>query len=90
MEATGAPDLPSPDWVHIALQLRPDGTFTVFVNRKLVSQSRYPLQDFKEFRWKIELGGASVDTELLVRNLTLWRGERFPVEITPPAAPPHR
>jgi hypothetical protein len=84
-EVSADPDLPSRDWVHLALQIRPDGTFTVFVNRRLVSQSQHPLKEYKDYLWKIELGGASVDTELLVRNLTLWRGERFEVLGSEPA-----
>ena len=78
-EVSGAPFLPSRDWVHLALQVRPDGLTSFFVNREQINVSRYPALP-NTFTWKIELAGASVDTELLVRNLTLWRGERFPVD----------
>jgi hypothetical protein len=78
-EVNGAPFLPSRDWVHLALQIRPDGLSSIFLNREQINVSRYPALP-NNFTWKIELAGASVDTELLVRNLTLWRGERFPVK----------
>jgi len=89
-EVEVSPHLPSDDWVHLALQVRSDGTATVFVNRELVFQSESRLAGHATARWKIELAGAAVDTELLIRNLTLWRGERFEVTSTEPEPPPRR
>ncbi len=89
-EVVVSPHLPSDDWVHLALQVRPDGFATVFVNREMVFQSEIRLEGHATAGWKIELAGASVDTELLIRNLTLWRGERFEAGATAPTPPPRR
>jgi DNA-binding SARP family transcriptional activator len=81
------PFLPSDDWVHVALQVRADGATSVFLNRRLASRpaGRLDLESGQE--WRINLYGASVDTDLWVRNLTLWRGERFDANATRGSSP---
>ena len=82
-EFSAAPALPSDDWVHIALQVRADGTTSVFLNRRLATQPRTRVRLDPGGEWIIRLFGASVDTDLWIRNLTLWRGERFDTNPTP-------
>ena len=79
------PTDPSADWTHVALQVRPDGRVSLYWNRELVDRPELPLRIPAGSRWIVELAGASVETELLVRNLTLWRGTRFsdPAEAGP-------
>lgn len=75
---------PSDDWVHLALQLRADGLASVFLHRELAYTSSLRIPVEAGGRWRIELSGAAVDTELLVRHLVLWRGERFSIGGPPP------
>ena len=79
-EVSASPSLPSREWVHLAMQVRPDGFYTVLVNRNEVWRFQNPFGAYTGVGWRIELAGASVDTELLIRNLTLWRGERFEID----------
>jgi DNA-binding SARP family transcriptional activator len=83
-EESAAPELPSNDWTHLALQVRSDGTYKIFVNRSEVFEFQNPWGIDPNLEWRIELAGASLDTELLIRNLTLWRGERFGVDAPNP------
>ena len=71
------PWLPSSDWTHLALQLRADGALSVFLNRELTHRSDVVLPLEPRARVHVRLGGASVDTRLLIRDVVLWRGERF-------------
>jgi hypothetical protein len=68
--------LPSEEWVHLAMSVRPDGRVTIFLGREVVFLSEQRLAIRPDRVWRIQLSGSSVDTELLVRNLTIWRGER--------------
>jgi len=76
-EFSVAPALPSDDWVHIALQVRADGATSLFLNRQLAVRPSTRLRLDTGREWVIRIYGASVDTHLWVRNLTLWRGERY-------------
>jgi DNA-binding SARP family transcriptional activator/KaiC/GvpD/RAD55 family RecA-like ATPase len=69
--------LPTHDWVHLALQVRPDGVTQIYVNRELVLTSRLRVDLDPEERYRIVLVGAAVDTELHVRNVSLWEGVRY-------------
>ena len=71
------PHLPSHGWVHLALQVRADGATAVFLDRQLAFSPEEPLTLGPGRRWRIDLHGASVDTDLWIRSLNLWRGERF-------------
>jgi hypothetical protein len=76
-EFSVAPVLPSDEWVHVALQVRADGATSIFLNRRLTATPAGRLDLAPGQKWRINLYGASVDTDLWIRNLTLWRGERF-------------
>jgi hypothetical protein len=79
--------LPSDDWVHLALQVRADGATSVFLDRHLASSPTGRLDLAPGQEWRINLYGASVGTDLWIRNLTLWRGERFDADVGPVPAP---
>jgi hypothetical protein len=83
-EFSVAPALPSDDWVHVALQARADGTTSVFLNRQLAFKPTGRLNLQSGGNWSIRIQGASVGTDLWIRNLTLWRGERFDANALPP------
>jgi len=76
-EVDVGPWLPSSDWTHLALQLRADGALSVFLDRELAHRSDVVLPVEPQARVHVRLGGASVDTRLLIRDVVLWRGERF-------------
>jgi len=72
------PDLlPTPNWVHLAIQVRPDGSTQLYVNRRLVATSRLRMDLNPDQRFRVALLGAAVDTELYVRNVSLWEGVRY-------------
>ncbi|MGW8268060.1 MAG: Ig-like domain-containing protein, partial [Longimicrobiales bacterium] len=83
-EFSVAPYLPSDDWVHVALQVRADGATSLFLDRQLAVKPSTRLRLVSEREWVIGLYGSSVDTDLRIRNLILWRGERYD-ENAPPA-----
>lgn len=72
-----APSLPSDEWVHAALQIRPDGTPAIFLNRRLVIEGDARLTGINEPGWRILMTGHSVETRLLVRNVVLWPSARY-------------
>lgn len=76
-EVDATPHLPSDDWIHVALQVRPDGIGSVILNREVVFETSYVLTGHDTSLWTITLDGAGVDTELLFRDITLWRGARY-------------
>jgi DNA-binding SARP family transcriptional activator len=86
-EFSVAPFRPSDDWVHLALQVRADGATSVFLDRRLASRPAGRLDLAPGQKWRINLYGASVGTDLWIRNLTLWRGERFDADVGPVPSP---
>ncbi len=71
-----APDhLPPDDWTQIALQLRPDGTLEVLLNRTPMATS--PIRVEPDTSWRILLIGSSYETEVLARNVSIWDGPRY-------------
>jgi DNA-binding SARP family transcriptional activator len=54
--------LPSDGWTHLALQIRPDGTASVFLDRELVERSEFQIGVDPESRWLVDLAGFAVDT----------------------------
>jgi len=70
-------DLPSDDWVHLAVQVRGDGMPFFFVNRRLVAAGPLRITGLDRPDWQVMLTGKSEGTELLVRRLVVWRGARF-------------
>jgi len=68
----------SPDeWHHLAIQVRADGNASVFLDRELLHTASVYASPSEDDRWRIVLMGAAVDTELLFRNITVWRGLRM-------------
>ena len=72
-----APSMGSGAWTSLALQLGPDGTIEIFVDHQLVHTSRWKALFDADARWRVVIAGAAVDTQLLLRNLTVTRGARF-------------
>ena len=71
------PHLPSDDWFEVALQFRPDGVVSAWVNREHVGTSPLHLHELETTRWRLQLIGSSWETEVLVRNLRVWEGARY-------------
>jgi hypothetical protein len=73
-----APDvLPSSDWVHMALQIRADGECALILNRQKIGTSPIVLDTRPRHAWHLVLIGDAIGTEILVRNLAVWPGERY-------------
>lgn len=89
LERSVSPALPSDDWVHLALQIRADGKTSILLERSLWVPTDGRVTIDPEKLWRIEFHGPSVDTQLLIRNVTVWRGERYslPTPPTPPRTP---
>jgi len=60
--------------------LRCSGQTSILLNRTQGVPTGFDVPVLPGERWWIALFGSSVDTEVLVRDLTLWRGERYPPE----------
>lgn len=71
------PPEPESSWVGVALQVRPDGAVTLFVNHSRVYEMRFPLPIPEGSLWRVRLSGASVDTSLHVRGVSVWPGQRY-------------
>jgi DNA-binding SARP family transcriptional activator len=70
--------LPTIEWVHMALQVRPDGQAALFVNRLHVADTPRPIPMPRE-GWRVVLLGAALETNVYVRNLALSHGSRFSI-----------
>ena len=70
-------ELPADGWVHLAIQVRGDGMTRFFLNRRPIGTGLLRLTGLEAPNWHVLLLGKSVDTELLVRRVVLWRGARF-------------
>lgn len=68
---------PTDDWVHLALQVRSDGIGSLVVDREPLFETPYMIRGHASSLWRILLEGAAVDTQLLFRDVTLWRGVRY-------------
>jgi hypothetical protein len=67
--------LPTDDWTHVALQVRADGRVSLTINRAPVAE--LPLAITPGRRWRLGIFGASVRTELLVRDIVVWPKPRY-------------
>ena len=86
LAANGAPrlirlpgDLPPRGWIHLALELRPDGVCAGFVNHRFVGQAPIRLDNEPRTRWRVLIIGSAVETNLFVRNLLLRSGAQHAV-----------
>jgi len=68
----------SSEWTQFALEIQSDGQVGLYVNRELVQTLASPLLMSPGKRWKILLTGASVDTALYVRSVTVYSGTQSP------------
>ena len=72
------PETPSGhDWIHAGIQLRADGEVSLVVNREKVAVSPIRIRTQPRAEWVLVLGGKAVETELQLRNLTIWREPRY-------------
>jgi hypothetical protein len=69
--------LPADDWVHIALQVRADGDVSLVVDRQRITSAPVALQTLPGKEWYLVLQGDALGTELYVRDLRIWPGERY-------------
>ncbi len=65
-------------WNRITLQMRADGRIWAAVNDSVIAAHPVPVRNDADVRWHISVVGHSVDTRLLLRDVTLWREERLP------------
>ena len=65
------------EWTQMALQIRPDGVLTLFVNGEPVRRIGFRIAVHPDELWRLRIFGASVDTEVLVRSVTVWTGLRY-------------
>ena len=65
------------EWTHLAIQLRPDGEVSFYMNHRYLGTApgRLPVEPDSE--WRVALLGAALDTRLFVRNLVVWGEPRY-------------
>jgi hypothetical protein len=63
-------------WRHVSVQIGPDGQVRIFVDRRHVLDMDVILHDVPARAWRVRILGSSVDTRLLVRDVSLWHGQR--------------
>jgi hypothetical protein len=69
--------LPPRDWVHMALQVRADGQLSFVLNRRVVAISSVHMRAQALHVWRLTLGGDAVDSEVFLRNLSIWPETRY-------------
>lgn len=66
-------------WNQLTLQIQPDGVVGIWVNGEYANAGQLSIDKRIPSGWRLAILGASVDTELLVRDLIVWRGARYDV-----------
>ena len=69
--------LSSDDWIHLGLQVRGDGQAMMVLDREVRAEGVVRLSSAPGSQWRISLTGEALGTELLVRQLRVWQGERY-------------
>jgi hypothetical protein len=69
--------LPSQNWIPLRMEIQPDGMVRLFLGGALAAAPDLPVRPGSD-DWRVVLGGASLDTEVLVRNVNMWEGLREP------------
>lgn len=64
-------------WTTLALQVRADGRVQAIVNDSIVAEHPARLRNEPGHRFYLSIGHAAVDTDLLLRDITLWTEERY-------------
>jgi len=70
-------DLPSAEWTHVAIQIRADGEPSLVINGQRVATSPIRIEMEPRFQWSVVIDGDAVGTDLLIRNLSVWREVRY-------------
>lgn len=74
-------EMPTPfgaRWFHLAIQLRPDGVASFYLDHRLAAELPVPL-DLQSFpAWTLQINARTVGTEAHVRTLSIWTEPRFP------------
>jgi len=68
-------ELDTSNWTQSALEIRPEGQMALYVNQQLEQVLAFPLEIERGSQWLIQLTGAAENTQLLVRNLTVYSGK---------------
>jgi DNA-binding SARP family transcriptional activator len=71
------PKLDVSDWTSMVLQVRPDGGVSLVVNGVRIHEALMKLPIPEGSRWRVRLAGASENTHLHVRSVTVWPGQRY-------------
>jgi hypothetical protein len=66
--------LDTAEWTQFALEIQPDGQVGLYVNGEFWEAVEVPIDIEPHRFWHIQLSGASVETELHVRSLTVYSG----------------
>jgi hypothetical protein len=69
--------LPASDWTAVALQVRPDGEVSLFLNREHVATSPVSLVTEGTGGWFLLLDGKSVGADTFLRDLVIWEEVRY-------------
>jgi DNA-binding SARP family transcriptional activator len=64
------------DWIRFSVGIRPDGKVEVAVNGEPREDIPLHVEMGEQGEWAVQLAGASVETDLMVRDLVVWRGLR--------------
>jgi hypothetical protein len=65
------------EWTTLAIQVRADGSVFAVVNDSIVAEHPRKIRHAPDKRFYISIYHAAVDTELLLRDVTLWSEERY-------------
>lgn len=64
-------------WHHLGLQLDPTGALSVIVDRTVIGRHPLPFPPGSASPLRIGVLGRAQDTDLLIRDLVVWRGARY-------------
>lgn len=64
-------------WERLALQIRADGTVSAVVGDSVVAIHPIRVRNEGTPRWRVSVRGSAVGTRVLLRDVTLWREERY-------------
>jgi hypothetical protein len=74
---SSSPLLPADDWRRVSIVLASDGNARLLLNQQEVARLPWPVYNTAGVRWFVQIDGAAVDTQLLIRDLVLWEGMRY-------------
>ncbi len=65
------------EWNTLAIQVRADGTVSAVANDSILAVHPAPLRMEPDARFHISIAHSAVDTELLLREVSVWSEERY-------------